>query len=185
MGAAPARRLTYRVRRGFPQLLLNLGSPASSPKPHGRSPGSPRQPRRPRYPPSSAQKGRLASKHQRQTPPPVHGRPPHHARRVKSQATTPAWEIVLNAHDHDYNPSRPPTPLTGKVDHARSIRELAVGAGGTSLRDAAQSSRTPTSEVVMPTPTAGCCSLSIPSLPLAVRAGVVCCVADAGSGSCH
>jgi hypothetical protein len=38
----PARRLTpYRVRRGFPQLLLTLGSPANAPKPCGRSPGRP------------------------------------------------------------------------------------------------------------------------------------------------
>jgi hypothetical protein len=39
----PAGRLTPgRVRRGFPQLLLALGSPASAPKPCGRSPGRPR-----------------------------------------------------------------------------------------------------------------------------------------------
>ena len=38
----PAQRLTpYRVRRGFPQHLLTLGSPANSPKPCGRSPGRP------------------------------------------------------------------------------------------------------------------------------------------------
>jgi hypothetical protein len=38
----PAGRLTpCRVRRGFPQLLLALGSPASAPKPSGRSPGRP------------------------------------------------------------------------------------------------------------------------------------------------
>jgi hypothetical protein len=39
----PAGRLTPgRVRRGFPQLLAQLGSPASAPKPCGRSPGRPR-----------------------------------------------------------------------------------------------------------------------------------------------
>ena len=31
-----------RVRRGFPQLLATLGSPAATPKPSGRSPGRPR-----------------------------------------------------------------------------------------------------------------------------------------------
>ena len=39
----PTGRLTPgRVRRGFPQLLAQLGSPASAPKPCGRSPGRPR-----------------------------------------------------------------------------------------------------------------------------------------------
>jgi hypothetical protein len=38
----PQPRLSpYRVRRGFPQLLCTLGSPASTPKPSGRSPGRP------------------------------------------------------------------------------------------------------------------------------------------------
>jgi hypothetical protein len=32
----------YRVRRGFPRLLCALGSPATTPKPAGRSPGRPR-----------------------------------------------------------------------------------------------------------------------------------------------
>jgi Transposase DDE domain len=32
----------YRVRRGFPGLLCTLGSPASAPKPSGRSPGRPK-----------------------------------------------------------------------------------------------------------------------------------------------
>jgi hypothetical protein len=31
-----------RVRRGFPQLLVRLGSPAAAPKPAGRSPGRPK-----------------------------------------------------------------------------------------------------------------------------------------------
>jgi hypothetical protein len=36
----PQPRLSpYRVRRGFPQLLATLGSPAATPKPSGRSPG--------------------------------------------------------------------------------------------------------------------------------------------------
>jgi Transposase DDE domain len=39
----PAGRLTPgRVRRGFPQLLAALGSPAAAPKPAGRSPGRPK-----------------------------------------------------------------------------------------------------------------------------------------------
>ena len=39
----PAGRLTPgRVRRGFPQLLAALGSPAAAPKPSGRSPGRPK-----------------------------------------------------------------------------------------------------------------------------------------------
>jgi hypothetical protein len=39
----PLLRLSpYRVRRGFPRLLCALGSPASAPKPAGRSPGRPR-----------------------------------------------------------------------------------------------------------------------------------------------
>jgi hypothetical protein len=39
----PQPRLSpYRVRRGFPQLLATLGSPAATPKPSGRSPGRPR-----------------------------------------------------------------------------------------------------------------------------------------------
>jgi Transposase DDE domain len=39
----PQPRLSpVRVRRGFPQLLCALGSPAATPKPAGRSPGRPR-----------------------------------------------------------------------------------------------------------------------------------------------
>jgi hypothetical protein len=39
----PQPRLSpYRVRRGFPRLLCALGSPASAPKPAGRSPGRPK-----------------------------------------------------------------------------------------------------------------------------------------------
>jgi DDE superfamily endonuclease len=39
----PRPRLSpYRVRRGFPQLLVGLDSPAAAPKPSGRSPGRPR-----------------------------------------------------------------------------------------------------------------------------------------------
>jgi hypothetical protein len=39
----PAGRLTPgRVHRGFPQLLAALGSPATAPKPSGRSPGRPK-----------------------------------------------------------------------------------------------------------------------------------------------
>ena len=39
----PRPRLSpLRVRRGFPQLLAALGSPAATPKPSGRSPGRPK-----------------------------------------------------------------------------------------------------------------------------------------------
>jgi hypothetical protein len=39
----PSGKLSpYRVRRGFPRLLCVLGSPASAPKPSGRSPGRPK-----------------------------------------------------------------------------------------------------------------------------------------------
>jgi hypothetical protein len=39
----PQRRLSpCRVRRGFPQLLVRLGSPAAAPKPSGCSPGRPK-----------------------------------------------------------------------------------------------------------------------------------------------
>jgi hypothetical protein len=39
----PQPRLSpYRVHRGFPRLLCTLGSPASTPKPSGRSPRRPR-----------------------------------------------------------------------------------------------------------------------------------------------
>jgi hypothetical protein len=39
----PQPRLSpLRVRRGFPQLLAALGSPAATPKPSGRSPGRPK-----------------------------------------------------------------------------------------------------------------------------------------------
>jgi hypothetical protein len=38
----PGRLSPVRVRRGFPQLLARLGSPANPPKPAGRSPGRPR-----------------------------------------------------------------------------------------------------------------------------------------------
>jgi len=39
----PQPRLSpYRVRRGFPRLLVRLGSPAATPKPAGRSPGRPK-----------------------------------------------------------------------------------------------------------------------------------------------
>jgi hypothetical protein len=38
----PSRLSPVRVRRGFPQLLVRLGSPASAPKPAGRSPGRPK-----------------------------------------------------------------------------------------------------------------------------------------------
>jgi hypothetical protein len=50
----PTARLTpTRIRRGFAQLLLTLGTPASPPKPCGRSPGRPKGSRRgpaPRHP---------------------------------------------------------------------------------------------------------------------------------------
>jgi hypothetical protein len=44
VGAAPTptSALAYRVRRGFPQLLVRLGSPASAPKPAGCPPGRPK-----------------------------------------------------------------------------------------------------------------------------------------------
>jgi hypothetical protein len=44
VGAAPTQpRLSpCRVRRGFPRLLCTLGSPATTPKPCGRSPGRPK-----------------------------------------------------------------------------------------------------------------------------------------------
>jgi hypothetical protein len=39
----PQPRLSpYRVRRGFPRLLVRLGSPASAPKPTGCPPGRPK-----------------------------------------------------------------------------------------------------------------------------------------------
>jgi hypothetical protein len=38
----PARLSPVRVCRGFPQLLVPLGSPAATPKPSGRSPGRPK-----------------------------------------------------------------------------------------------------------------------------------------------
>ena len=38
----PLRLSPVRVRRGFPQLLVRLGSPASAPKPSGCPPGRPR-----------------------------------------------------------------------------------------------------------------------------------------------
>ena len=38
----PGQLSPYRVRRGFPRLLCALGSPASAPKPSGRSPGRPK-----------------------------------------------------------------------------------------------------------------------------------------------
>ncbi len=38
----PEHRTPARVRRGFSHLLLHLGSPASAPKPCGRSPGRPK-----------------------------------------------------------------------------------------------------------------------------------------------
>ena len=39
----PRPRLSpYRVRRGFPQLLLRLDSPAAAPKPAGCPPGRPK-----------------------------------------------------------------------------------------------------------------------------------------------
>lgn len=41
------RRTPARVRRGFSQVLMSLGSPASVPKPCGRSPGRPRGKRSP------------------------------------------------------------------------------------------------------------------------------------------
>ncbi len=43
----PERRTPARVRRGFSHLLLHLGSPASVPKPCGRSPGRPKGTRSP------------------------------------------------------------------------------------------------------------------------------------------
>jgi len=39
---AQPRLSPYRVRRGFPRLLCTLGSPATTPKPAGRSPGRPK-----------------------------------------------------------------------------------------------------------------------------------------------
>jgi hypothetical protein len=38
----PGRLSPLRVRRGFPKLLLSVGTPASGPKPCGRSPGRPK-----------------------------------------------------------------------------------------------------------------------------------------------
>ncbi len=38
----PARLSPVRVCRGFPRLLVRLGSPAAAPKPAGRSPGRPK-----------------------------------------------------------------------------------------------------------------------------------------------
>jgi hypothetical protein len=38
----PGRLSPLRVRRGFPKLLLSVGTPANAPKPSGRSPGRPR-----------------------------------------------------------------------------------------------------------------------------------------------
>jgi DDE superfamily endonuclease len=38
----PGQLSPYRVRRGFPRLLCAVGSPATAPKPSGRSPGRPR-----------------------------------------------------------------------------------------------------------------------------------------------
>jgi hypothetical protein len=38
----PGRLPPVRVRRGFPRLLVALGSPAATPKPAGRSPGRPK-----------------------------------------------------------------------------------------------------------------------------------------------
>jgi hypothetical protein len=38
----PARLSPVRVCRGFPRLLVPLGSPAATPKPSGRSPGRPK-----------------------------------------------------------------------------------------------------------------------------------------------
>jgi hypothetical protein len=38
----PGQLSPYRVRRGFPRLLCAVGSPASAPKPSGRSPGRPK-----------------------------------------------------------------------------------------------------------------------------------------------
>jgi hypothetical protein len=39
---SPGRLSPVRVRRGFPRLLCVLGSPATTPKPAGRSPGRPK-----------------------------------------------------------------------------------------------------------------------------------------------
>src|SRR5262245_31742147 len=38
----PGRLSPARVRRGFPRLLVGLGSPVTAPKPAGRSPGRPK-----------------------------------------------------------------------------------------------------------------------------------------------
>jgi hypothetical protein len=38
----PGRRSPVRVCRGFPRLLVRLGTPAATPKPAGRSPGRPK-----------------------------------------------------------------------------------------------------------------------------------------------
>jgi len=38
----PGKLSPYRVRRGFSRLLCALGTPASAPKPAGRSPGRPK-----------------------------------------------------------------------------------------------------------------------------------------------
>ena len=49
----PDRLTPYRVRRAFSALLVGLGTPATAPKPCGRSPGRPRGARSgpaPRYP---------------------------------------------------------------------------------------------------------------------------------------
>jgi hypothetical protein len=38
----PAKLTPYRVRRAVPAILLSVGTPASAPKPCGRSPGRPK-----------------------------------------------------------------------------------------------------------------------------------------------
>ena len=97
----PQPRLSpLRVRRGFPRLLCALGSPASTPKPFGRSPGRPRgrcSGPATRYPAIKKPATKPRKKPSKTTKPPerltigtkrrdLGRRPTRHARRVKSQA---------------------------------------------------------------------------------------------------
>ena len=98
----PQPRLSpLRVRRGFPRLLVRLGSPAAAPKPAGRSPGRPkgrasgpaaRYPaikkptKRPRNRPTHGREGRLTGPQHHPHARRPGQQPAQHAHRVKSQA---------------------------------------------------------------------------------------------------
>jgi hypothetical protein len=82
----PGRLTPGRVRRGFPQLLARLGSPADAPKPCGRSRADPAAATAARPPAIRPQEGRLTTTTSSTTAASKADGQPHTPGQVESQA---------------------------------------------------------------------------------------------------